>query len=137
MSRMRLCKLCNLYTLDVFFSLSFFTFLHWIKDKALEFGGVFLFSSPSSFLFFYSSEAKDHKENEDCFSLFLKQKICKKRAITDANDINTLANVYSEAVTLVVSNRITLISYPASKLHQHNGKLAPIENILISAEFQF
>ena len=101
--------------------------------------GFFLFSSPSSFLFFFYCEAKDHKENEDCLSFFLKQKICKKRAVTNANDINTSANVYSKAVAvaLLVSNRKTLISYPASKLDQHNGKLAQIENILISAEFQF
>lgn len=72
-------------------------------------------------------------------SFFLKQKICKKRGITNADDINTSANVYSKAVAvaLVVSKGITLISYPASKLYQHNGKLAQIGNLLISAEFQF
>lgn len=83
-----------------------------------------MLSSPSSFRFFYSCEAKDHKESEDCLSFFLKQKICEKRDVTNANDINTLASVYSKAVavTLVVSNRITFISYPASKLAMGNQR---------------
>lgn len=68
---------------------------------------------------------------------FLKSTIGKKRSVTNASDRNTTANVYSKTVTvtLVISNRITLISYPASILDQYNGKLLQIENILVNAEF--
>lgn len=89
-------------------------------------------------LIFYSCEAKDHKENQDCLIFCLKHKILKKRAVK-ANGTDTSANIYPKIVTItfVVSKIIALIYYDASKLNQHDTKLAQIENIFISAEFHF